>query len=430
MNVTEITNHATVAALVKASAILNALDDSVKSKSAVAELIARIDYLNWVFEQTDSALISLAELDALVGYAQNINTYIASVAANPVPNAQAAGQQIDVYFTKFPYPRFKKIPRAESKQIIEQVQAQADQLIGELKARTDAVKSTVSVLDEAITGQKANVADLQAQVASIEERQAVLSKDANTFSEKTITTLDGKIDERLVEANARLSNAIDEFQAKITDDRSKANVQLSEIAADRKSAAELADRTLTEATNKLISDGKEYLQKIREIYGIVGGEASSGQLTVSANGEAQAYKILGFAAFVAFTIGSYIAYQAIQPALASGVDWHVLLGRVGLVLASYIPAWFLASLASKHRQAELAYRSLAVRVAAFDPYVSEFEQSDRVGLKKELAEMFFSPSLNKQKSDTFGLKDLKDFERVIAPLEAIFDKIKSMATRT
>lgn len=430
MNVTEITNHATVAALVKASAILNALDDSVKSKSAVAELIARIDYLNWVFEQTDSALISLAELDALVGYAQNINTYIASVAANPVPNAQAAGQQIDVYFTKFPYPRFKKIPRAESKQIIEQVQAQADQLIGELKARTDAVKSTVSVLDEAITGQKANVADLQAQVASIEERQAVLSKDANTFSEKTITTLDGKIDERLVEANARLSNAIDEFQAKITDDRSKATVQLSEIAADRKSAAELADRTLTEATNKLISDGKEYLQKIREIYGIVGGEASSGQLTVSANGEAQAYKILGFAAFVAFTIGSYIAYQAIQPALASGVDWHVLLGRVGLVLASYIPAWFLASLASKHRQAELAYRSLAVRVAAFDPYVSEFEQSDRVGLKKELAEMFFSPSLNKQKSDTFGLKDLKDFERVIAPLEAIFDKIKSMATRT
>lgn len=430
MNVSEFTTHPTVMTLTNASAVLNALDDNNKAKSAVAELLARVDYLNWVFEQTDPVLISRAELDMLAGNSQNITSYMSALAANPIANAQAAGPQLDAYFTKFPYPRFKKIPRSESKQIIDQVQGQADQITGQIKLKAEVVESALITLETAISNQKTELSDLKSKLTAIDDRQAVLATEASAFSEKTISSLDAKIDERIIEANTRLTNAIDEFQSKITDDRSKANAQLSEIAADRKASAENAERTLTEAKLKFISDGENYLQKIRQIYGIVGGEASSGQLIVSANGEALAYKILGGTAFLAFIVGSFIAYQAIEPALVSGVDWHVLVGRVGLVLASYIPAWFLASLATKHRQAELAYRSLAVRVAAFDPYVSEFNQNDRVGLKKELAEMFFSPNLNQQKSNELGLKDLRDFEKVIAPLESIFDKVKSIATRT
>lgn len=245
-----------------------------------------------------------------------------------------------------------------------------------------------------------------------------------------MSTVEKKIDERLADGSARLSRAIDDFQSNATESRSQASSLLSEITSERTAEIERTRRELKEALSSICDEGQEYMAKIRTIYGIVGGDASAGQLVHSANGEAKAYRLLGAAAFLAFIFGSYFAYTAVQPALVPGVDLHMLLGRAGLVLASYIPAWFLASLAMKHRRAELSFRSLAVRVAAFDPYLSEFGMDTRVELKRQMAELFFSSELHVERSTNFRIRDLKDFERLAAPIESIVEKFRAISTGT
>lgn len=430
MDGSTISSHATIIALTNALAAVSALDEENRSIPSIVELSARLDYLLWVVEQTDPNLLSRQELDSLSGQAQNLTSYVNSITSNPAGQASAAGQQLDAYFSRFPYPRFRKIPRAESQRIIEFVQAKADEAITKIERKSEITNRELDNLIKSISDNIESSEKINGSIESLDERQNKLSKDVDTFYERATASLEAKIDERLTEANSRLTSSIDEFQSKITDDRSKATAQLSQISADRKSTLENSERLLQDGLKKISSQGTDYLNKIREIYGIVGGEASSGQLIVSANGESTAYKVLGGVAFLAFLSGSFFAYTAIQPALLSGVDWHILVGRIGLVVASYIPAWFLSSLATKHRQAELAYRSLAVRVAAFDPYLSEFEAADRIGVKKQLAEMFFAPLLQKQPTDGLRINDLKDFERLIAPIESILERVRTIATRT
>lgn len=430
MDAFTIANHPTIVALTTASSIIAALDEQSRNIASVSELNARVDYLLWVVEQTDPNLLSRQELDSLSGHAQHLSAYVSSIASSPEANATSAGSQLDSYFARFPYPRFRKIPRAESQRIIELVQAQADEAIAQITTRINSATSDLDGLMQMLTTQKNSSLELTNRTTVIEEQQRELSRRVENFYDKTSSTLEAKIDERLAEANSRLTISIDEFLSKVSDERAHATSQLSQISSDGKNLLANSEKILEESVTNISSQGKEYLKKIREIYGIVGGDASSGQLIVSANGEFTAYKWLGAAALIAFLGGSYFAYSAIQPALLPGVDWYLLAGRFGLVVASYIPAWFLSSLAAKHRQAELAYRSLAVRVAAFDPYLSEFEVIDRIGVKKQLAEMFFSPILQNQTTEGLRIKDLKDFERLITPIEAILDRVKSLSTRT
>lgn len=418
--------HTSVVAIENALQSLSSAEPDIQSRPEVEELHSRLEYLHWVIEQSDPRLISRTELNTLASSGQNLTTHTTIHSLN----VKLSSIEVDNYYARFPYPRFKKIPRSESQKIIEQVQAQADVVTQDIKLSADSVKVDLQGAIEEIDSIKESIKSMINATTLIEEKQDNINSEIGIFIEKLTSSLEARIDERLVESRNRFAKIVDDFQESVSENRAQASVLLTEIGADRKAAAEKSDRELQQTLGSLESEGQNHLAKIRTIYGIVGGDASSGQLIQSANGEALAYKVLGTCAFVAFLAGSIFAFRAIQPALVTATDWQTLASRASLVLASYIPAWFLASLAMKHRRAELMFRSLAVRVAAFDPYLAEFAADDRIAIKKQMAEMFFSADIQAEKSRDFRIKDLKDFEKMISPLESIIEKFRSIVTRT
>lgn len=77
---------------------------------------------------------------------------------------------------------------------------------------------------------------------------------------------------------------------------------------------------------------------------------------------------------------------------------HIALGWESLIKTLMLfslttPAWYLARESSKHRKVAYKAQVLGTELASFPLYVSEFEDEDRLELRKNLADRFFGQEL-------------------------------------
>lgn len=162
-------SHQTVLALTSANASIASLVDTDNSPLA-EEIKGRVEYLLWVIEQSDSALVSRTELNALLPHSQNLTTHLT---ASPI-NLKSANAELDQYYLRLPYPRFKKIPRSESQRIIEQVQLQAEQSASQTREAIENLQQDFTGLRTALVDIAGKSSEISSRISRDEEIQKAL----------------------------------------------------------------------------------------------------------------------------------------------------------------------------------------------------------------------------------------------------------------
>lgn len=430
MDAAALKQHNVVRYMTDAQAVIQSMPDSSLNIPAVTELKAQLEYAEWIFDQSDPAIISSQELDALNPTIEQIKQYFGQIVGNPSSYANASLTQMQTILQRFPYPRVRRIPRSDAQRIIEAIQLRADESISVISANVDRIKAEFETFSRLVN---ANTTDLALEKDKLTELSAQSAKQANLVNgmlNETSLKLDSLISQKLSDGEARQRKIIDELQADVANSKTEfSNAILNATRMSEDFISKESGKYLDSLSDSLNS-GRSILDKIRNIYGIVGGESSAGNLTVSANDEKFIYTSFLVIAGILFVIGSIVSFNIIHPILSGVITLESLLSRMGIIFAIFVPAWYFSSLATKHRKTELAYRSLALKVAAFDPYLANFDEQTRIAIKREMAQTFFSPELQIEARKGNLWQDLRDFEKVITPLESLLEKLRSLATKT
>lgn len=385
----------------------------------LARLLGQIDYLLWVLDNSDPDLVSSQEMDQANGLSQNLQSQIAQLPNSLRNHSRQALSEIVGLMQRFPVPRRKVLSKAESHRIIKELGLDAEvtrQTIREAFAEFDEHKRELSQrLSEIRGGQEKVSSDLEGVIRRTTETADGVTRDLET---RIANTLQADKD--------RLTAAIDEFQR----ESSAAREELTTLVERQRSAFDQQQKDLSNEArsqmNRSNNEADEYVQKIKELYGIAGGDANSGQLIKSADQERAGYITFAVISGIIFLGGAYFASSIVAPILSNDIDIQIALSRIALSFAIFLPAVYTASLAGRHRKAETAYRSLGLRMAAFDPYLLSLNEAERSEMKKQLAEVFFSSQLHDELRSSRAKSEFDTFGRMADQMTNLLAKMRDL----
>lgn len=393
---------------------LRGYDQVVRSNIQVATLERQLEHIRWVLEKSDPELFAERELQQIRNHFNGIRSQIDAIPSNPTDHANnAIDMGIDV-LTRYPRPRRKQFAKSEATTLISELRGQLDDTLDELNIRKKEQQ-------EAFHKERDKITEIEARTEKLSKDQQKIETNIESALKNATTDLEQRISDRLESANSRLTESLDQFR----DNASELRVQFSKEIADAKSKKETflssAKLKAADITEEVKSEAESYLARIREIYGLAGTDVTTGDLKKTADSEQKSYVIFTTISVLLFSVGSYFAYTVVAPILNNNVSIETAIARILLTFAIFLPAWYTASLANKHRKAHNWFRSLAVRVAAFDPFLLELSPDERIEMKRQMVSVFFATEFReKEEAGT----DRNIFERLVKDSDKL-NRLKS-----
>ncbi|SMX33642.1 hypothetical protein [Octadecabacter ascidiaceicola] len=420
MNEESFYQHPIWAKIENVEASLKGFSDPNRADPRYEDLCKKIGYLKWVLEKSDAALISEPELNSSNGDLQNIANHLANNAKNwqhytNIENFFAA------VFGRFPYPRLQKIFRSEANEAIEQVTGQAALLEVTLEARLAEADNKFGELDIKYSSAEKMLSEVDASLdvlrASVESQQR--NWEAN---------LDAKVTNKLSEWTETFSNDEASRQSRSKEKLDEIATALTEVRSNQKELMAANDKALTKASADLEKAQREFqlsaeesLAKLKGIYDQAGQVALAGGFVEAAVSEHKSFKMYSiFAALL--MIGSAAILVGIWLSLPEETVFTAgtLLAKLPISAVLLIPAFYLASLASRARRTSLALRSRGLRIKAFDAYLIDSKEPERLALREKLVDEFFMEKDDQPQKDrifSFGGGKMADIT------EKIIDKL-------
>lgn len=405
---------------------LSSIDNAVFLNHPVAdEVRKKFEYLKQCIDKTDLALISAHDLTQL---APQINAALAQANAlegNPVVNSNAMDAQLNAALKIFPYPRRIPFIKAEAQSTINMIKKIYDTENLESKNR-------LIELDKKIDEKQKLLDELQTKTT--ESKSLLDTLNAEFSSQKDIWSqqIDNVISQKDVDATTKISEFVESqanANAAATTDLNNTIAQLlsegNKLHTKQKEKYKEIEDALVEWSSGIEDKGKEILKNTREIYEKTGSTALSMDFISSAVTEHKWYKFTVAMATILFLAGPIslailMYYNGIEIS-----NFEEIFKKLLLAVVFLIPAWFVNSIAQKHRRAEIAFRSLGLRIAAIEPYLALFPETERNEVKKSLAEAFFTAPISHERNKNSKIESLdKQVDAIIEPVGKLVDLVK------
>ena len=265
---------------------------------------------------------------------------------------------------------------------------------------------------------------------SIAEKQTNL-ESMITDSEKSIAQqtakqadLEAMIEAKRAETDALIATWLDQFNQAQNQRQSDFDEQIKQHVADAKNrtdaAVAKADQTLRDATNHsnrritkrshetddklktILQDAENMHDKILALYNIVATDSSAAGYTKDAIAEkkqADNWRVISFS-FISVNVTwliSLLLYT--QYGAGAPIDWKtypILFSITGVLVYGAV---YAAQQSEKHRANERRNKWLALRVAAFEPFVSPLTPDQQSEMRKEIGAILFGDSGTHESSD-------------------------------
>lgn len=408
---------------------LEGISDHAKSDPYYTDLLKKTAYLRWVLEQSEPFLISTTEVDQVHQLALQIPRHFPNIEVSWTHYPQLEGN-----FTKsfqiFPYPRIQKIFKSDANAFFETCEARVKTLKFDTDTRLRELTEEVEELGDLLSRNARRAEEVKEALNSSE---VVIAGQLESWEAR----LDGQISGKLTEISEDFS--VDE------NTRRKAHGDmLDEIAVSLRKAQSNTDTTLAvnekqiqtakddlkKALDDAFDDASKILQKLKALYGIAGDTTLAGDFINSAKGEGRAYFIFTtIASLFYIAIPASFAYLWVNHIDAAEFRFTDLLARLPISVVFLAPAIYFGNLAQRHRRVSVSFRSLGIRIAAFDAYLASFNANERNAEKQKMTEVFFDAKISSDAKQDMDVKSVgKALEHLTVPIGKVAEVLGQKAT--
>ena len=170
--------------------------------------------------------------------------------------------------------------------------------------------------------------------------------------------------------------------------------------------------------NEFIEEGEDTRDKILELHEIVAGDSATLGYAKDAAEEGKIARIwrlfnIVFVISTATWLLFIILYAIESEGNAIPIPWSLYPLVASLTGVLLYGAIYSAQQSAQHRASEKKYRSLALRVAAFEPFVKSLEDEQRNALRRDIAATIFGDNEDED----------SDSEKLMAPIDMVTNAV-------
>ncbi len=413
-------NHAIWAQIEAAEAVIdNALEDHPTDERARAQK-KQIEYVRWVLEQSDCALISSQQLEEARGNFAEISRY-----ANNLAQYSRVDHYFSQFFNLFPYPRIKKIFKSETNRVIDGFAEAVSDLKAETSSISSEVKNTREEVETLVQQTNNQLQELASKASSYEKAIDQAKSDFETSINTQIAEKMSEFTERFSKAQSERSEKSQEALDNISKSLRETEEMRQKLNAEYEKSIQESFKTLEAKRDEFEAQAKETLTKLDGFYDKAGQDALAADFAGNAEKEDKSFKENKTYAVWAFSLSAIVlGIMWFQLAVMTDFQFAELLQRVPVSVVFLLPGFYFASLASGHRKSALKLRSLGLRIKSFGAYVTPADKDEQVQLRAEMVKEFFAEEKEIQKKNgLFDRSANKTDERVVGLMEKVLDKI-------
>jgi DNA-binding Lrp family transcriptional regulator len=327
----------------------------------VFEVVRVIERL---LEQTPSTLVSIAQLNAVQSTMAQIQAEFSAFRSNKNPthvtNASTfvdnqAIPQIGYSFGIKP----KDIASGKLGDIVDELRKRSSDAITALGEEKDDLAKGLVGLGNLLNEQDKRVSELTVAVEAQKKEAVAVTAVVEGRYAKTETEI------------------LEKFNAKI-----------AEIESSYKAFHERTEKVAD--AHLLALNGQE--EKARELVGLVGDTAVTGNYKVIANAETIQANIWRKASVWFFAVGVTIAVAAFLEHVFKGsttADFWTFATRFITAIAVASPAFYTARESARHRTNADRARQRELELAALGPFIQDLSQAEQVSIRNELVKRYF-----------------------------------------
>ena len=211
-----------------------------------------------------------------------------------------------------------------------------------------------------------------------------------------------KLSDEFVESVSKKTKDLGESVGSVREDMDEQTEKVSQLgkSIDARSTQldELMNSLQSEFTDKMsgfIQEGEDTRDKILELRGVVAGAATTSGYEKDAIAEGKSASIWRICSIVFIVSTAAWLLSFILYAIKSGgeIPWNIYLPVASLTGVLLYGAVYSGQQSARHRNSEQRYRQLALRVAAFEPFVSSLDDATKNELRKDIAASIFGSEI-------------------------------------
>jgi len=424
----------------------NAFSEAAKEDPRFKELNDMLDYVSWLLETSNCALLTASELQTITQQLNSVTNHLVNNANNWSHYGQVSNA-FGAIFNILPYPRIKKIFRSEANDAIEEFVAKVSNLKADIAETTEETKNKIEQeisklkilvaeskehFEELMSDANSDQSILQNSLAKLESDISALGAriqsqfeawDADNRSQ--ITERLSKLSETFSDAQAKRSNEFQELKNDFSTSLKNLKDSITTVYKENAENQKVAKEALQQSQEEYEAQAKEVLDNINGFYEKAGQTVLSGDFLSSGVAESRSfgrYSIIA-AVFIIASAG-ILGWMWFSLAKSDEFQFSELAMRVPVSIIFLFPGLYFASLANQHRKSAIKLRSLGLRIKAFDAYLVNADDPQKKELRKQLATVFFvdSPTEKEAKTGILGHHG-KNVDQMVQVVDKLVDKL-------
>lgn len=403
---------------------LSNFSEKAKQDARYREFSDKTEYVRWILETSLASYIASNELNQTVNELSQVVSHLKNNASNFGHYDQVSNFFASI-FSRFPYPRVKRIFRSDANEVIENFRSTVLEIESDFVSRIRTSQKELSDSEERVKKLSEHAAYLNQLFADLEHRiEAQISNYEATVNAQVtekLSELSREFTKAQNERSAGFQQTENTMQEIISNMRSQAG-QIKKDATDRRSAAK---KELIIAKGEFETKANEVIDNLNGLYDQAGQTALAAGFAGSATEESGLFRLYSVLASIIFVlVATVTAFMWFSMSKTSGFSFSEMLMRLPVSAVFLVPGLYLASLANKHRKSAVKLRSLSLRIKAFDAYLANAPLEQRQELRSELVREFFEeqPEVAVRQS-LFARANTKDTEGLVNLLEKAIEKL-------
>ncbi|KZK75382.1 hypothetical protein PsW64_05286 [Pseudovibrio sp. W64] len=392
-----------------------------RSNDSVSIYASRIEYLNWCIKTSDKVLFSARELIRLNSICDEIVSLLdILLSSSDEETLQELDSIITTALSLFSPPRKISVDIENVDEVLSHARTSTKMLQHDLNVE---LKKQRELLNE----NRRESVKVRKQLETLRSEVSVQQGHAESLADSYKALFDNQVEgfrvefkDILLKMNENYSSRISKFDKK-TDETLR--FQLREIEEKTQEAVS--------ATKTSSDKARDFVKEIRKLLSAAGADLMSGDMLKQAKVEEVEYRFYTKVALFLYLLSPSILVVLVGFSDIDLNDWMSLLKRLPVAALFLVPAIYVSGLASKHRKMEISFRSLGLKMAAFEPYLNRLNDEDANLLRREMAEKFFNSRISIEKEQELSTKQLgSQLNAISEPLSKIIEMIKKTSGST
>lgn len=242
-----------------------------------------------------------------------------------------------------------------------------------------------------------------------------------------------KFDQEIEKLKGELSALKSDYEGQFKSLRDSTSALFGETLSDFKKTSEASNivvmanfeellKEKTVSTDNLLLEMENKKEEARRILDVSTNVAITGQYNKIANQEKNAANILRWFSVFFMVLSIYFIHELISSITKDSIGVAVVVFRIGIVIVTLIPGFYLARESEKHREREIRNRKMELELASLGPYLEQLEPIVQMEIRKELTSKFFGqPVANENNYKSVNSNKINGmFEKII---DAVIKKI-------